>query len=119
MLVSELTSAHGYPHVQRFIATVLDMQFNDVRAMLQLPRPDIGIEPGCNFAIASTLCNLLSGISITIYKPSAVLHDGKSKYRSGDAFKALVRDFFPYSPPASNDFANELYQLCRNPLSHS
>ncbi|MBV8229489.1 MAG: hypothetical protein JO329_05855 [Planctomycetaceae bacterium] len=60
MLVSQLVSAHAYHHVQRFIVELLDMQFSDVRAMLQLPRPDIGIAPACNFAITSSLCNLIS-----------------------------------------------------------
>jgi hypothetical protein len=66
MLASQLAPAIGYPHVQGFVVQVLDMQFADVRAMLQLPRPDIGIEPACNFAIMSSLCNLISGISTTI-----------------------------------------------------
>lgn len=119
MLVSQLAPAQDYPHVQGFLVAVIDMQFSDVRAMLQLPRPDIGIKPACNFAIISSLCNLISGISTTIYKPSRLLHEENSKCGSGCAFCALVRDFFPYNPPGANDFPNQLYQLCRNPLAHS
>jgi len=119
MLVSQLATTDGYPHVQRFLVTLIDMQFSDVRAMLQLPRPDVGITPGCNFAITSTLCNLLSGISTTVYKPTALLHEDRSRYRTGAAFQDLVRDFFPYTPPGAADFPAELYQLCRNPLAHS
>ncbi len=119
MLASQMAPAHGYPQVHGFIVSLLDMQFNDVRAMLQLPRPDVGITPGCNFAITSTLCNLLSGISTTIYKPPHLLHEAESNYGSGAAFRNLVRDFFPYTPAGAADFPRELYQLCRNPLAHS
>lgn len=120
MLVSQLAPATGYPMVQAFLVNVLDMQFADVRAMIQLPRPDIGITPGCNFAIVSTLCNLVSGISTTIYKPPGTLNDNSSpNYGSARAFRDLVTDFFPYVPAGATDFPCELYQLCRNPMAHS
>jgi hypothetical protein len=120
MRVSELAPATGFPLVQGFVAQVLDMQFADVRAMLQLPRPDIGITAGCNFAIVSSLCNLISGISTTIYMPAALLGTLRSTgYGDKKAFKGLVGDFFPYTPPGAGDFAEQLYQLCRNPMVHS
>lgn len=119
MLVSQLVSAHAYNFVQGFIVQVLDEQFSDVRAMLQLPRPDIGIIPACNFAIVSSLCNLISGISTTIYKPPKLPPAGRSKCDSGQAFQGVVHDFFPYTPPGANDFPKQLYQFCRNPLAHS
>jgi hypothetical protein len=119
MLVSQLAPANGHPHVQGFLVAVIDMQFSDVRAMLQLPRPDAGITPGCNFAITSSLCNLLSGISTTIYKPAALLHEDRSRLGSGEAFQQLVVDFFPYMPAGVADFPAQLYRLCRNPLAHS
>src|SRR4051812_20698431 len=95
MLVSQLCPCPGFPQVQGFVAHVLDMQFGDVRAMLQLPRPEIGITPACNFAIATTLCNLISGISTTLYKPQAVLNVVQSpEIGSGAAFKGLINDYF-------------------------
>jgi hypothetical protein len=104
MLVSQLAPARGYPHVQYFLVQLLDMQFNDVRAMLQLPRPDMGITPGCNFAIVSSLCNLISGISTTLFKPSGLLHEARSpSCGSARAFRELVADFFPYTPPGAGD----------------
>jgi hypothetical protein len=112
MLVSQLAPAVGYPRVQGFVVDVLDMQIADVRAMLQLPRPDVGITAGCNFAIVSSLCNLISGISTTIFKPST----GNG---SGHAFQELVRNFFPYAPHGATDFPKQLYDLCRNPMAHS
>ncbi len=120
MLVSQLAPATRFPHVQDFLVQVLDMQFADVRTMLQLPRPDIGIKPGCNFAIVSTLCNLISGISTTIFMPSALLSTKiPTAYGSRRAFTNLVRDYYPSPPPGVNDFPEQLYQLCRNPLAHS
>jgi len=119
MLVSELAPAIGYPHVHAFLVEVLDMQFSDVRAMLQLPHPEIGIKSACNFAIVSSLCNLISGISTTVYKPRNLLNEVASKCGSGRAFRELVRDYFPYAPPGSVDFSEELYKLCRNPMAHS
>jgi hypothetical protein len=122
MLVSKMVSATSYPHVQGFIADVLDMQFGDVRAMLQLPRPEVGIHPACNFAITSTLCNLISGISTTIFMPVALIgqfQGAKVKYQSGPAFKELLNGYFPYTPSGTADFAKELYGYCRNPLAHA
>lgn len=120
MLVSQLAPVAGnYPNVQAFVAEVLDDQFSDVRAMLQLPRPNIGITPACNFAIVSSLCNLISGISTTIYQPAHLLSQGKAKCTPGEAFKGLVQCFFPYTPPGSSDFPKDLYELCRNPMAHS
>ena len=119
MLASQLAPAMEYPCVQRFVVDVLDMQFSDVRAMLQLPRPDIGIKPACNFAIVSTLCNLISGISTTIFKPKQLLTEIQSTCPSGQTFTALVRDHFPYCPTGTSDFPRQLYDLCRNPMAHS
>jgi hypothetical protein len=88
--------------------------------MLQLPRPDIGITPGCNLAIVSSLCNLISGISTTIYKPPGLLHEVQSaNCGSVRAFRELVHDYFPYTPSGAGDFPQQLYDLCRNPMSHS
>jgi len=119
MLISQMVAAKNYPHIDNFVKTVLDMQFADVRAMLQLPRPDIGIAPGCNFAIVSTLCNLISGVSTTLYKPSDLLHEVRSQCHAGRALKELVRDCFPGKRPGNNDIPESLYDLCRNPLAHS
>jgi hypothetical protein len=122
MRISQLLSVEDYPHVQSLTTGLFEMQFNDVRAMLQLPLPDLGIHAGCNFAIAAVLTNLISGISTTLYKPASLLDEMSSpQCGSGRAFQGLVRDFFPYTPPPlrADGFATELYQLCRNPLAHA
>jgi hypothetical protein len=120
MLVSQLAPAVAYPRVQSFLTDVLDMQFADVRAMLQLPRPAVGITPACNFAIVSTLCNLISGISTTIFKPLKPLCEAPLwNPGSGHAFQEFVRIYFPYAPPSADYFPRQLYELCRNPMAHS
>ena len=118
MLVSQLVQPSDYPQVQNFFR-LLDMHFSDARAMLKLPRPDVGIDTGCNLALSATLCNILSGISTTVYKPAHLLHEVKSKCGAGKAFRCLVQDFFPFSPPGAVDFPRELYDYARNALVHA
>jgi hypothetical protein len=81
---------------------------------------DLGFQNGANYALVSYLCNVLSGISVTIYKPSNLLKEpGESKCGSGAAFTNLIVDFFPPQPIEATKFAGELYDLARNTLSHS
>ena len=87
--------------------------------MLRLPRPDIGINTGCNLAVCSTLCNILSGISTTIYKPAHLLTQARSSLGSGNAFKSLIRDFFPHVPTGAANLPRQLYEYTRNPHAHS
>ncbi len=121
MRVSRLAVVKGENiNVQDFIRQILDNQFADVRGMLQLPRPDVGIEPACNYSIVSSLTNLISGLSVTIFKPKSLLEGSvRSKYGSGQAFQDLVRDYFPYTPSGITDFPKKLYKIARNPMAHS
>jgi hypothetical protein len=117
VLISQIVPANAYPHVQEFLRGCLDFHFGDVRAMLQLPQPKVGIRTSCNFAIAAMLCNILSGISRTIYMPPDLLGQLHSNRGSQRVFVSLVQEFFPYSPGVN--FAAELYEYARNPLAHS
>jgi hypothetical protein len=60
----------------------------DVRAMLRLPIPEIGIHAGCNFAAVQVLLNVLSGLSRLLCAGPA---------NSGDAFRRFVRLRYPWS----------------------
>lgn len=116
MLPSQLSEFNSYPSVHSFVKYHLDMQFDDVRGMMRLPLPEIGIQAGCNFAVAATLCNLISGISVVLYTPK------NSKSGSGARFKALLKEFYPWEPQKDKDKENKaktVYDLVRNPLSHS
>ena len=60
----------------------------DVRAMLRLPLPEVGITAGCNFAAVHVLLNVLSGLSRLM---------GPSPKRSDAAFKVFVARWYPWS----------------------
>jgi hypothetical protein len=105
----------------------LDMQFEDVRAILRLPKSGLltlgvtrrGDPPGCNFAVAGTLLNLLAGCSRCLYNANPTVLT--SPPPSGAAFKGLLATFFPWPPPgvAASTGANVLWVYARNPLSHA
>lgn len=59
----------------------------DVRAMLRLPLPDVGITAGCNFAAVHVLLNVLSGLSRLM---------GTSPKRSDAAFRTFVARWYPW-----------------------
>ncbi len=114
MLPSQLSAFGKYPAVLNFVTNHLDMQFNDVRGMMKLPLPEIGITGGCNFAAAAILCNLISGISVVLYTPK------RRKAGSGEKFKGLLEDFYPWeSGEKKAEKSKAIYDLVRNPLAHS
>ena len=124
MLLHEIPELCRYPSVSEFVEKHLSMQFGDVRSMLRLPLRKSGIEYGCNFAATATLCNIVSGISVTIFKPSKSLRtnrkDKKEWIGSGEAFKQLLRNYYPWEPGENpTDGAKALYDLFRNPLAHA
>jgi hypothetical protein len=110
--------------VYDFVNNHVRMQFEDVGAMLRLPLQAQGVKNGCNFAAASIICNLLSGISVTIFQPAVFQRpDKKGKMQtigSGEAFKEFVKAFYP-DPSASHrsDIADVLYKELRNPFAHA
>jgi hypothetical protein len=114
MLRSKFPEFRNYPEVLNFATNHLDMQFNDVRGMMKLPLPAIGITGGCNFAAAAILCNLISGISVVLYTPK------RRKAGSGEKFKSLLGDFYPWEPGEKKaEKSKAIYDLVRNPLAHS
>ncbi len=129
MRLSDIPELQNYPHVFTFVRETLSMQFADVRSMLRLPLPEQGIIDGagyggCNFAVAIVLCNLVSGISVTIFKPSnptRIDNKGKTKWvGSGEAFKQLLKNFYPWEQGGNGiEGAEALYSYFRNPLTHA
>jgi hypothetical protein len=102
------------PHVAGLIQSIENHFFRDVHTMLRLPLPHEGLSAGCNFAIAQVLVAVVSGVSVTLYS-----HTGKN----GGRFKALLRDFYPWSRERTNTVkpkngAKYIYSLIRNPLTH-
>src|SRR5207302_10611232 len=59
-----------YALVYTFVSDHVRMQFEDVGAMLRLPMQAHGLTNGCNFASTSVICNLLGGVSVTVFQPA-------------------------------------------------
>jgi hypothetical protein len=114
------------PHrlVYDFVFNHVRMQFEDIGAMLRLPMQAHGLNNGCNFASASIICNLISGISVTIFQPVVIQkpdkHGNMQMIGSGEAFKEFVKAFYPDpSPQRRSDVAAVLYKQLRNPFAHA
>lgn len=104
--------------VEHFVRQHLDMQFHDIHCMLRLPLPEIGLNAGCNFAIANSLLALISGIS------SLLTDNFDTSGQSGDLFKKILLDYYPWDlqPPEKSTkerSVDHLYDYFRNPLAHS
>jgi hypothetical protein len=110
--------------VYRFVVDHVRMQFEDVGAMLRLPMQAHGLTNGCNFASASVICNLLSGVSVTIFRPAVTerpdRHGKMQPIGSGEAFREFVKAFYP-DPSAQRraEVADVLYRYLRNPFAHA
>lgn len=110
----------GTPHaVRTFIRQVFDVYLRDVHAMLRLPRPEVQITEGCNFAISAVLMNVISGVSVVLYEPPA------TRQHTARKFKDTARDFYPWNtePMGAVDNQREgaeiLYSVFRNPMAHA
>jgi hypothetical protein len=83
--------------------------------MLRLPLPSQGIVAGQNFTITQVLMAVISSVSITLYD---------SKGKSGELFKSVIEEFFPWDEEPSNsvppkEAAGIIYDVFRNPLTHA
>lgn len=113
-----------YPCVYNFVSNHIRMQLEDIGTMLRLPLQLHGLNNGCNFASASVICNLISGVSVTIFQPTVYqrLNNGQMQtIGSGEAFKAFVNEYYPDPQPSISrmDVADVLYKQLRNPFAHA
>ena len=70
MKLSRFAPLQEYPSLQRLVSIQLDMQLEDAKTLLQLPREDDGLPGGCNLTLASLLFNIVSGASYLFYDAS-------------------------------------------------
>jgi hypothetical protein len=110
--------------VYDFVNKHVRMQFEDVGAMLRLPMTAHGLSNPCNFAAASVICNLISGISVTIFHPTVTQrrdkHGHMQMISGGEAFKEFVKAFYPeHSLGRRSEVADVLYRQLRNPFAHA
>ena len=122
MLLHEIPELRNYPNVSSSVENHLSMQFADVRSMLRLPLPEQGIDGteygGCNFAVTAVLCNLISGISVTIFMPSNL--GGGERIESGETYRQLIENFYPWALTEDRqETVRVLYDIIRNPFAHS
>lgn len=101
-----------------FIRDPVEWTLQDVRAMLRLPLPDVGISAGCNFSIAEILLAFISGLATVFFDASA-----DPRYR----FIGLLRAHYPWHTEAHHVYNKVdsksgppiLYDVFRNPFAHS
>jgi len=100
-----------------FIRDPVEWTLRDVRDMLRLPMPDVGLSTGCNFAIADTLLAHVAGLA-------TVFHDAAGEPR--DRFIGLMRDYYPWHLEMfiDNNIDRDsgppiLYDVIRNPFAHN
>ena len=102
--------------IRDFVADRIDMQFEDVHAMMRLPLTgDDGLRAGCNFACLTTLCVLIAGTSTIFY--SRIGNDGERFCRllvRYDPWRLQPKGGLPRTPAA-----DVLWREYRSPLSHS
>jgi hypothetical protein len=111
--------------VQAFVRDTVESHFfADVRAMLRLPLPEMGITAGCNFAALEVLMAVVSGVSVTLFDAEA----GAKTGNRGRLFRDALTCAYPWgSEPVpetgkallGSDAADVIYYTFRNPLTHS
>jgi hypothetical protein len=116
VLPSEYPEVQGYPQLKQLLVHQVDVQFIDLRSLLELPR--VEGDGGCNFA-AALLFNIIAGSSVCFYEatPEGLTSRGDRTRR----FRGLIRDFYPWTGESvTQDHGLAiLYQSARNPLAHS
>jgi hypothetical protein len=71
--------------VEGFIRRHVDMLFHDVHCMMRLPIPAQDLGAGCNFAAATFLLDVISGISTALYSTAG---------GSGAHFKGVLKEYY-------------------------
>lgn len=117
MLPSEFPEVQSSPNLKRLLAVQVDMQFGDLRTLLQLPK--VESEGGCNLTAAAVLFNLIAGNSVCFYQASASVFT--ERRNRGARFVEMLRSFYPWDDEdvTGEEGAGFLYDSARNPLAHS
>ena len=69
MLPSEYPEVQAYPNLKQLLTVQVDMQFKDLRTLLELPKTEG--QGGCNLTAAGVLFNVIAGSSVCFYEASA------------------------------------------------
>ena len=91
----------------------------DIRCLLRLPQKRL--PAGCNYTAASSLFNLIGGISICFFDAS--LKKFNSNSERGRALRDLLSLYYPWQEEplsiSKKQAIDVLYDSVRNPLTHS
>ena len=98
---SEFPEVKSYPEIVKFLRAHVDMLFEDIRSMLKHPLCES--EGGCNFATANYICDIISGISVILYRPD----DGLEKER----FKELMQNYYSWAEEGFDPGQGNLLRL--------
>lgn len=114
---SEFPEVQGYHEVVNFLKFQVDMLFEDLRVLLQLPLCDL--RAGCNFTTAAMLFNIIAGISVCFY--DALVKALTQSRDRGIRFKKLLIKYYPWEDETvcPETGSKLLYEQTRNPLAHS
>src|SRR5215831_11562227 len=82
MTPTELTDFKDYPRLQRFVRKQISMLFEDLRKLV--------VQPGFNFIAAAGCCDLVSGLSVSLYRPASA-HKIKKDWYYTNAMGATER----------------------------
>jgi hypothetical protein len=120
LLPSEFEEVAEYPHLRALLRDHIDMQFEDLRAVLRLPLKAVGSPSGGNFLGASALLAVVSGCSVLFLRagPDAF----KYPFKSEDRFRDVLK-YMPWDARAADmqrgAGVKRLYSYARNPLAHA
>ncbi len=119
MTPAELIDFKDWPKVEKFVKERISMQYEDLRNLMQ--------ERGFNLLAVAGLCDLVSGLSVSLYKPAVttkrIVTCGKRKQvdlGTGDLFKLLLEAYYPWQKGERRKRKSDIiYKFVRNPLAHS
>src|SRR4051812_6362453 len=116
--VSTVVDRSRFPKLFRFVEWRIDGQLAEVRELLRLPMPEVGLESGQTFAAAGALVNLIAGASVWLYDASTA---GLSDRESGRRFRETLAAYWPWDDGEivdKDEGIRLLYECLRNPLAH-
>jgi hypothetical protein len=118
--VSVVVDRSRFPMLFTFVEWRIDVQLAELRDLLCLPMPEVGLESGHNFAAAASLVNLIAGASVWFYDAStAGLSDRDDR---GRRYRETLAAYWPWEDGEIVDAAEGtrlLYDCVRNPLAHA
>lgn len=117
--VSVVVDRSRFPKLFRFVEWRIDTHLAEVRDMLRLPMPDIGLESGQKFAAAASLVNLIAGASVWFYDASTAVLSHRD---SGRRYRETLAAYWPWEDDEIVDAAEGtrlLHECVRNPLAHA